>query len=65
MTAKESLGQLLNTLPEERLRQLLTYAEFLAWHEERGEWRRFGQQQLARAYGPDSPNTRSPTSGRN
>ena len=39
----------------ERLREVLNFAEFLSWQEERQAWRQFGQAQLARAYGPNEP----------
>jgi hypothetical protein len=42
-------------MPEEYLREVLNFAEFLSWQEERAAWRAFGQAQLARAYGPDEP----------
>ncbi len=55
MSVRETLEKLLEVLPEERLRELLDFAEFLSWQEERVAWRQFGQAQLARAYGPNEP----------
>lgn len=55
MSVKEFLETVLEALPEERLREVLNFAEFLSWQEERRGWRQFGQAQLARAYGPDEP----------
>lgn len=55
MTAKEALDQVVDTLSEERVREVLDFARFLRWQEEREQWRQFGQAQLARAYGPDEP----------
>ncbi|MEX0677265.1 MAG: hypothetical protein WD063_09330 [Pirellulales bacterium] len=55
MSVKETLEKVLDELPEERLREVLHFAEFLNWREEREAWRQFGQPQLARAYGPDEP----------
>lgn len=55
MTVKESLEEVMDTLPEGRQRQVLDFAEFLSWQEERQEWREFGQAQFARAYGPNEP----------
>ncbi len=55
MSARESLAKLLENMPEERLRELADFAAFLNWQDERDGWRRFGQAQLARAYGPDEP----------
>jgi hypothetical protein len=55
MNAHASLEPLLEGLSEERLRQLIDFARFLASEDEREGWKRFGQAQLARAYGPDEP----------
>ena len=55
MTVKETLEKVLEALPEERLREVLDFAVFLSWHEERGGWRQFGQAQFTRAYGPNEP----------
>ena len=55
MSVKQTLEKVLEALPEERLREILDFAEFLRWQEERAEWRQFGQVQLARAFGPDEP----------
>lgn len=53
MSVKEKLAEVLDALPEERLHELLDFAEFLSWQEERRAWQQFGQAQLARAYGPN------------
>jgi hypothetical protein len=37
MTVKESLGQILECLPEEEQRQLLDFAQFLRWRQEQEE----------------------------
>ena len=55
MTVRESLSKVLESLPEERLSEVLEFAQFLNWQEERREWIQLGQSQLARAYGPDEP----------
>ena len=55
MSARESLRKLIEDMPEEHLREVLNFAEFLSWQEERAAWRASGQAQLARAYGPDEP----------
>ena len=55
MTVKESLERIVQQLPEQRQREVLQFAEFLAWQEERAAWQQFGQAQLARAYGPSEP----------
>src|SRR5262249_5443955 len=55
MSTREQVDELLSRLPPERLGQLLDFARFLAWQEERADWQRFGRSQLARAYGEDEP----------
>ncbi len=46
---------LLEKLSEERLQQLVDFARSLVGEDERQAWERFGQSQLARAYGLDEP----------
>ncbi len=55
MTTKEALEGIVADLPENRLSELLDFARFLSWQEERQAWQEFGRAQLARAYGPDEP----------
>ncbi len=55
MTIKEALEQIVQELPDSRLSELLDFARFLTWREEQEAWHRFGQSQLARAYGPEEP----------
>ena len=55
MTSRELLDDILNNLPDDQIRKVLEYAEFLGWQDENEAWRRFGLQQLARAYGDDEP----------
>jgi hypothetical protein len=55
MSTRETLTQLLAQLSEDRLAQLLDYAQYLAWTEERQDWQRFGLGQLAHAYGENEP----------
>jgi hypothetical protein len=55
MTVKENVVEILDRLPEERLREVLEYVRLLEESTEREQWRKFGQAQLARAYGPDEP----------
>lgn len=55
MSVKKALDELLATFPEDQLREVLNFAQFVSARQEREEWRRFGIQQLARAYGPDEP----------
>jgi hypothetical protein len=55
MTAREALEQLLDEFAEERLDDVLEYARYLSWKDEKAAWRQFGLHQLARAYGSDEP----------
>lgn len=55
MSLKKALDELLAVLPEEQTQQVLDFARFLHVRQEQEEWRRFGAQQLARAYGPNEP----------
>ncbi len=55
MTVHERLQELAANMPENRLKELLDFAEFLALRDEQTEWRRFGLAQLARAYSGDEP----------
>ncbi|MEO6044138.1 MAG: hypothetical protein ABIQ47_09490 [Tepidiformaceae bacterium] len=56
MTVQERLREIIDELPEERLRQLLDFAEVLEAKDERAAWQAFGRQQFARAYGENEPN---------
>jgi hypothetical protein len=49
------LEQLIADLSEEQMREVVNFAKFLRWSDERREWREFGQQQFAKAYGDDEP----------
>ena len=55
MSVREALDKLLKSLPDQRLREILDFAQFLSWQEERVAWHQFGQAQIARAYGPSEP----------
>jgi hypothetical protein len=55
MDARTTLDPILDKLSDERMRQLIDFARFLASEDERNEWRQFGQTQIARAYGADEP----------
>jgi hypothetical protein len=55
MTVHERLQQLAAKMPEDRLKELLDFAEFLTLRDEQAEWRRFGLAQLARAYSGEEP----------
>jgi hypothetical protein len=55
MTSKELLDGILQSLPENRLREVLDFARFLSLQEDREAWQEFGRRQLARAFGEDEP----------
>jgi hypothetical protein len=55
MSTREQLEDVLNRLPAERLGQVLDFARYLAWQEERSDWQEFGRGQFARAYGENEP----------
>lgn len=55
MELQQALNRTILELPEERLRELLRYARFLAHCEEEQEWRSYGREQFSRAYGSDEP----------
>ncbi len=60
ITTKEKILQVMDTLPEIRLCELLDFARYLRWLEERAkqerdDWLRFGQAGQEAGYGPDEP----------
>lgn len=55
MTIKQALDQVLQSMPEARLREVLDFACFLSANEERQQWQQFQRAQLSRAYGPNEP----------
>lgn len=55
MSTRETLDSLLQNMSDEHLREVVDFAAFLSWREERAGLRSFGQAQLARAYGPNEP----------
>ncbi|MBI3465660.1 MAG: hypothetical protein HY000_21795 [Planctomycetes bacterium] len=55
MTVHEAIELLLQEMPEDRQRQVLEFAQFVAWKEDAEAWRAFGRSQFAKAYGPDEP----------
>ena len=52
---RDHLKEIIAELPEDRLRALLHYVEYLAHWEEQDAWSRFGLQNLAKAYSDDEP----------
>jgi hypothetical protein len=55
MSTLTRLEPILDGLSEDRIRQLIDFARFLAMEQDRQEWSNFGQKQLAQAYGDDEP----------
>jgi hypothetical protein len=55
MTEKNATDKLLHAMPEERLSEVSDFGQFLNLRDEADAWRRFGQSQLARAYGANEP----------
>lgn len=55
MTLRERLDNVVAVLPEDHLRELVDFAQFLASRTEQLEWQAFGRSQFAAAYGPDEP----------
>jgi len=55
MSVKTTLERIVENLSEERQREVLDFAEFLAWQDDRDGWQRFGKAQLALAYGENEP----------
>ncbi len=55
MTVHDRLKELIDDLPEQRLGELLDFAEFLSARDEDGAWHSLGLRELAKAYGRDEP----------
>jgi hypothetical protein len=55
VTPQETLNSILVQLPVDRQRQVVEFAQFLAWQNDHADWQQFGQTQLAGAYGDDEP----------
>ncbi len=55
MTVRQRLESLLERLSDDRLGEVLEFAQSLANRIEHQEWQAFGRGQLAAAYGPDEP----------
>ncbi|MCU1275879.1 MAG: hypothetical protein JWO48_3310 [Bryobacterales bacterium] len=55
MGTQQAIREVLEALPEDRVREVLDFARFVAQASEADEWRRFGQNQLAGAYGDAEP----------
>ena len=57
MSALGRIEPILDGLSEDRIRQLIDFARFLAVEQDQQAWLRFGQEQLARPTGQMSLNT--------
>ena len=55
MTRKDVLEEILQSLPENRLQEVLDFARFLSLQKDREAWQDFGRKQFARAFGEDEP----------
>jgi hypothetical protein len=55
MTTRQVLNHALETLPEDRLGEVLCFVQGLQTRENREAWANFGRTQLAKAYGDDEP----------
>jgi hypothetical protein len=55
MTSRQLLEDVLQRLPEDRIREVLDFARFVSLQDDRQRWQEFGRRQLARAYGDDEP----------
>jgi hypothetical protein len=54
MSIRDSLKDLLDALPEERLQKVRDFAEFLARQDEQ-EWQTAARRRFGQAYGADEP----------
>ncbi len=55
MSDREKLDLILGRLPADQIADILRFAEFMTWQEERTAWQSFGRAQFARAYGANEP----------
>jgi hypothetical protein len=53
MTSRDLLEGVLQSLPEDRLDEVLDFARFLSFQDDREAWQAFGRRQFARAFGED------------
>jgi len=54
-TAQFELERLIPELSPDEIQQVVNFAKFLRWQDERREWREFAKQRFARAYGDNEP----------
>ena len=55
MSIQEALTNVLNSLPVERQKEVLDFAEFLSLKQEQKNWHQSGLEHFARCYGPNEP----------
>jgi len=55
MASRDLLEGILQSLPENRLREVLDFARFLSIQDDHEDWQEFGRRQLAHAFGEDEP----------
>ncbi len=55
MTSRDLLKGILQSLPENRLEEVLDFARFLSLQEDREAWQEFGRRQFSHAFGEDEP----------
>ncbi|HRK31596.1 MAG TPA: hypothetical protein PLD59_10995 [Tepidisphaeraceae bacterium] len=55
MKLREAIEQVLEHLPEDRQKQVLDFARFIAAERDGEQWRAAGRHGLARAFGEDEP----------
>jgi hypothetical protein len=55
MSIHEALAKVLSALPEERLYEVLHFAEFLSLKQEQQHWQQSGMAHFAKCYGADEP----------
>jgi Protein of unknown function (DUF2281) len=55
MELQRALQQVIQELPEDRLRELLDFARFIAQSREADDWQAFGRSQFEQVYGSDEP----------
>jgi hypothetical protein len=55
MTTRQVLDHAIETLPDDRLGEVLCFVQSLQTHDSGEAWSQFGRTQLAKAYGDDEP----------
>ena len=55
MTTRDALSKLLESMPENHLREVFDFARFVSSRAERDAWSVLALEHLERAYGPDEP----------